>query len=256
MSAVSAVSAATAFEWTKIRTLRSSFWNLLLFLIITLGIALPTGYYVRITAKDTGASALDPVAAGFSGLRLGLIALVIFGVIIVSSEYSSGTIRSSLTAVPRRGVFYGAKLLAGGAVALVSSLVVVLTGFFVTQLALGDEFSVALSDDGVLRAMAGGVVYTTLLCLFAMGLATVLRSAAVTIGILLPLFFIVSTILTSIPGVKVVAQFLPDVAGGQVLYRDPQPDTVLTPLTGLGVLVLWTAAALIAGYLAVRRRDA
>lgn len=253
---MSAVSAAMGFEWTKIRTLRSSFWNLLLFLIITLAIAVPTGYYVRVTTKDTGAGNLDPVAAGFGGLRLGLIALVIFGVIIVSSEYSSGTIRSSLTAVPRRGVFYGSKLLAGGATALVSSVVVVLTGFFVTQLALGDELGVSLSDDGVLRALAGGVVYTTLLCLFAMGLATVLRSAAVTIGILLPLFFIVSTILTSIPGVRVVAQFLPDVAGGQVLYREAQPDTVLTPLTGLGVLVLWTAAALVAGYLAVRRRDA
>jgi ABC-2 type transport system permease protein len=66
----------------------------------------------------------------------------------------------------------------------------------------------------------------------------------------------ISTILTSIPKIGKVAQFLPDVAGGQILYREPQGDTVLNGGTGLAVLVAWTIAALVAGYLAVRRRDA
>jgi ABC-2 type transport system permease protein len=89
-----------------------------------------------------------------------------------------------------------------------------------------------------------------------MGLAAVLRSSALTIGILFPLFFLVSTILSNLPKVGTVAQFLPDVAGGQILYRQPQGDTVLNGWTGLAVLLAWTVAAVRAGHLAIKRRDA
>jgi ABC-type transport system involved in multi-copper enzyme maturation permease subunit len=88
-----------------------------------------------------------------------------------------------------------------------------------------------------------------------MGLATVLRSSALTMSILLPLFFMISTILNNIPGVRKAAQFLPDVAGGIVLFRDPPDNTVLTAWSGMAVLLAWTALSVAAGYLAVRRRD-
>ncbi|WP_250007691.1 ABC transporter permease subunit [Actinoplanes sp. M2I2] len=250
--------AAVSFEWGKIRTLRSSIWNLAMFLLISVFLAVASAYFLDSTYDKMDAAdraAFDPIGTGFGGLRLGLIALVIFGVLIVSSEYSSGTIRSSLAAVPRRGVFYGSKLLAGGLVALAASTVVVLASFAATQVMLG-EHKASLGDPGALRAIVGAIIYTTLLCVFAMGLAAVLRSSALTIGILFPLFFMVSTILTSIPKVGKVAQFLPDVAGAQILYREPQGSTVLNAWTGLAVLIAWTLAAVVGGYLAVRRRDA
>ncbi|MGW1293075.1 ABC transporter permease subunit [Streptomyces sp. NPDC002533] len=250
--------AAMAFEWTKMRTLRSPQWNLALFFLVSVGIALLTGYFMRGVYDDMNAQAradFDPVSTGFSGLRLGLIALVVFGVLTVTSEYASGTISSSLTAVPRRGTFYAAKVLTGSATAFVASLVVVIVSFFATQVALGDARSVSLSDDGVPGALVGAVLYTTLLCAFSIGLATVLRSSALTMGILIPLFFMVSTILNNLPGVKTFAQFLPDVAGGLVLFTEPPEDTVLTAWSGMAVLAAWTAAAVALGFVAMRRRD-
>jgi ABC-2 type transport system permease protein len=101
------------------------------------------------------------------------------------------------------------------------------------------------------------VLYMTLICAFSMGLASVLRSSALTMGILVPLFFMISTILNSIPGVQKAAQFLPDLAGGLILRREPPAgDTVLTPWTGMAVLAAWAVLAVGAGYAAVRSRDA
>ncbi|MGW4041804.1 ABC transporter permease [Streptomyces sp. NPDC004721] len=250
------VSASVAFEWSKVRTLRSMVWSLVLFAVLSLVLAVVTGLVVQHQYPDKPARAsFDPISTGFSGLRLGLMGLVVFGVLIVTSEYSSGTIRSSLAAVPRRGAFYAGKMLTGGLTALGTSVVVALTSFFATQATMGAGQRVSLSDDGVPRALVGAVLYMTMLCLFTMGVATVLRSSALTMGILVPLFFTVSTILTSIPGVGKAAQFLPDVAGGMVLYRDAPKGYVLDAWSGLAVLAVWTGAAAVAGYLAMRRRD-
>lgn len=250
--------AALSFEWGKIRTLRSTFWTLGLFLFVSVAVAVPTGYVLNDTFADLDAAeraAFDPIGSGLSSVRLGLLTLVIFGVLAVTTEYTSGTIRSSLAAVPRRGLFFGSKLAAGGLVALVASVIVVAVTFAVTQFMLGEN-RVAITDDGVLRALFGAIAHTTLLCIFSMGVAAVLRSSALTIGILFPLFLTVSAILSNIPKVGTVAQFLPDVAGGQIFYREPQGDTVLNAWTGLAVLVAWTVVAVIAGHLAVKRRDA
>ncbi|WP_419996274.1 ABC transporter permease subunit [Streptomyces boninensis] len=254
------VTAATAFEWSKLSSLRSTMWSLVAYATVSIAGAVALGVLIGMRYEEmtaAGKADFDPVSAGFSALRLGMIALVVFGVLAVSSEYASGTIRSSLAAVPRRGVFYGAKLLAGGAAAFGVSAAVVLASFFAAQAAMGSGApSVSLTDAGVPRAVIGAVLYTTLLCLFAMGLAALLRSAALTMGILVPLFFVISGILSSVPGVQQAAQFLPDVAGGLVLVRTPPSDTVLNAWTGMGVLAGWTALALLAGYTATRKRDA
>jgi ABC-2 type transport system permease protein len=251
--------AAVAFEWTKIRSLRSSLGSVLLCLLASVLIALLYGWVLRGAFDGMSARSrahFDPVGAGFNGLRLGMIALVVFGVLTVTGEYSSGTIRSTLAAVPRRGVCYAAKVLTGTAVAFAVSVVVVFTTFFVAQAAIGAAHNAAITDDGALRAAVGSVLYMTLLCAFSMGLATVLRSAAVTLGILVPLFFMVSEILNNLPGVQRVAQFLPDAAGSIILRREPQPHLLLTAWSGLAVLAVWTLVALAGGYLALRRRNA
>ncbi|MFF3635128.1 ABC transporter permease subunit [Streptomyces sp. NPDC002250] len=248
--------AAVGFEWSKARTVRSVPWSLAVCVGLSLAFAVLTGAVVQHQyAHKPAPSSFDPVSAGFSGLRLGLIGLVVFGVLVVTSEYSSGTIRSSLAAVPRRGVFYAAKLLTGGLTALAVSAVAAVTSFLLAQATMGDE-SVSLTDDGVLPALFGAVLYATMLSVFSMAVAVLLRSSAITMGILVPLFFTVSTILTNIPGVGKAAQFLPDQAGGLVLYRHAPDEYVLNPWSGLAVLAAWTAAAAIAGYLALRRRDA
>lgn len=251
--------AAIAFEWTKIRSVRSSLWSLVLCFLVSVLIALLFGWVLRGAYDDMSAESkadFDPVGSGFNGLRLGMISLVVFGVLTVTSEYSAGTIHSSLAAVPQRGAFYAAKVLTGTAIALVASAVVVLVTFFTAQTAIGEAHNAALTDDGVLRAVLGSILYMTLLCAFSMGLATVLRSSSLTLGILVPLFFMVSEILNNLPGVQKAAQFLPDAAGGIIMRREAQEHMILTAWSGMAVLAVWVALALFGGYLALKRRDA
>ncbi|SNS28377.1 hypothetical protein [Actinoplanes regularis] len=131
----------------------------------------------------------------------------------------------------------------------------VLAGFLTTQALLGDA-GVSLIDPGVARTLVCGVLYAVLLLLFSMGVAALLRGSALAIGILVPLFFMVSGILLSIPATRTVAQFLPDVAGGFAMACRPTEGMLLTPLTGMTVLLAWVVAAAAGGYLALTRRDA
>jgi ABC-2 type transport system permease protein len=174
---------------------------------------------------------------------------------LVGTEFSTGTIRSSLTAVPDRGRFYAAKIITGTAIALTVSVITTFVTFFTAQTAIGSAHNASITDKGALQATMGAIIYMTLLCTFSMGVTAVLRSPALSLGILVPLFFMVSEILNNLPGVQKVAQFLPDAAGQIMMRGDPPESTVLNGWTGLGLLTLWTVAALFAGYVSLRRRD-
>jgi ABC-2 type transport system permease protein len=246
------MTAAIAFEWTKMRTLRATWWSLFACFATSVGVALLFGWVLRNAWDDMspqGRAGFDPVGSGFNGLRLGMIALVVFGVL--AQEYTP-----SLLAVPRRGVLYAARVLTGTAVAFVVSTVVVVTTFVTAQAAIGSAHNAGFTDDHVPRALFGAVAYLTLLCAFAIGTGALVRSPAVALGVLVPVFFIVSEILNNLPGVSTVAQFLPDTAGGHILRTEDPVGTVLGPWTGLGVLLLWTVAVVGAGGVAVSRRDA
>lgn len=252
MSAASP-SAVLNSEWTKIRTVRSTIWTLALTFILTVGISLALCAVIR-TQPEVKEATFDPTSVSFSGMTFGQIIMVVFGVLVVSSEYTTGMIRASLSAVPQRGVFFASKVTIGGVLALVVSMITAFVTFFFAQLIL-DPYNVSISDSGVLRAVFGAGLYMTLICLFSMGLAGVLRSSVLSLGILIPLFFIVSPILTAIPKVKTAAQYLPDQAGVQVT-QVMSTSGDLGPWSGLLVLVGWAAAALLAGYLLLRSRDA
>ncbi|GFE16363.1 ABC transporter permease [Streptomyces glebosus] len=235
-------------EWIKLTTLRTHVWSLPVYVVICLAMSGLMGYTSR---QSKG---IDPVALGFSGLQSGMILMVILGVLAVTHEYSSGTIRSSLLAVPKRGVYYAGKLATLMLVTVVLSAVTAVVSFFFVQSLLGDAGVAA--DAGIVGRMAGAAVYTTLLVAFSMGLATVLRSSTVTLGLLVPIFFMLSTILNNIPATRMVAQFLPDMAGSLILRRDLLPDSVLNGGTGLAVLAAWAVVTVAAGYATLSRRDA
>lgn len=255
--------AALGAEWVKIRTVRSTVWTLMLTFVLCVGLSLLFGLALRhgFGRMDRAARAnFDPVAAGFYSLTIGQIALVVFGVLLVSTEYTSGMIRASLAAVPRRGMFYASKVLVATLLALVFSLVTGFTTFYTAQYALGSH-GTSLGDHGVLRAVVFACVYLTLMCAFAMGVAAMLRSTALSLGIMIPLLFLDSQGLGNVPEVRTVAQFLPDQVG-QVMTQVVKPDTSFIayrpfgPWTALAILVLWTAAALIGGYVVLRHHDA
>jgi ABC-2 type transport system permease protein len=245
-------------EWAKLRTIRSTVWALALTFVISVGLAWISGFSVR-NAYTSGNAELvrpdfDPVYSGFVGLLYGQLSLVVFGVLLVGTEFGSGTIRMTLAAVPRRGRLFAGKVAAGMGAALLVSIPTAFVSFAANQAGLG-SYGVAMSEAGVLRAVLGAAAYLTLICAFSIGVAIVLRRSALALGALIPLFFVVEPILTGIPLTKAVARYLPGQAGAQVMAVGPQPSEALEPGQGLLVLVAWTAAALVAGYLSLRHRD-
>lgn len=112
----------------------------------------------------------------------------------------------------------------------------------------------ALGDPGTLRAVAGCGIYLALITLFAAGLAMLLRSGPAVMGILIPFLLMVSFVIGDVSQDASVVEFLPDRAGRQALLQES--TGALGPWTGLGVLGLWVAAALWAGWESLRRRDA
>jgi ABC-type transport system involved in multi-copper enzyme maturation permease subunit len=193
----------------------------------------------------------DPVFGAFYALNFGQIAAISFGATALSSEYLNGALRVSLAAVPRRDLFYAAKMMLVGALALVVGLVTSFTAFLVGQLFMG-KYAIGLGEPGALRAALGGGIYLALMALLAAGLTALLRSAVAVLSLLIPFILIVSFVVGDIAGG--VAQYLPDRAGQLVLQQNPEGG--LGPWTGLAVTAAWASAALLTGWWAMRRRDA
>lgn len=247
-------------EWTKIRSVASTVWTLSLAVVVTIALgmlisALARSEFDRMSTQDR--ITFDPTFISFAGMSLGQLAMIVFGVLVVSNEYSTGMIRTSLAAVPQRGTFLFAKLAVATVLGLVVSMATSFAAFFLGQAMLG-EHRASLGDDGVLRAVIGGGLYMTLIAVFSMGVATMLRSPMLSLGILVPFFFLISSILGYVDATKDVVRFLPDHAGSRIMQVVPPvgDDTPYGPWGGLGIMVLWVLAALVGGYVLLKRRDA
>lgn len=235
-------------EWIKIRSVRASFGSLLAVFAATLAITLLVFATVGRVEAEGGE---DPVFGAFYAINFAQIAAIAFGATAVSSEYAGGALRISLSAVPRRGLFYAAKTAIVATAALVVGLATAFATFFAGQAFLG-KYAIGLGEPGALRACIGGGIYLALMALFATGLTFLLRSAVAVLSLLIPFILIVSFVVGGIA--EGAASYLPDRAGQQVLHQDPAGG--LGAWTGLAVTALWAAAALVAGWCAVHRRDA
>ncbi|MFI8815404.1 MULTISPECIES: ABC transporter permease [unclassified Streptomyces] len=236
-------------EWIKIRSMRSISGSLAAVFVATLAITVLT--FATIGRAEAGNADAEPVFDAFYALNFGQIAAISFGATALSSEFLNGALRISLCAVPRRGLFYLSKMTVVGGLALGVGLITSFTAFLVGQLFMGD-FAIGLGHPGALRAAFGGGVYLALMALFAAGLAALFRSAVAVLSLLIPFILIVSFVIGDIVGG--VSRYLPDRAGQLVLHQNP--DGSLGPWTGLTVTAAWVAAALLAGWWAIRKRDA
>lgn len=247
-------------EWTKIRSVRSTVWTLGIAVLVTVALGM---LICALAAKDFDAMpagrrvAFDATNISFAGMGLGQLAMIVFGVLVVSNEYSTGMIRASLAAVPQRGTFLFCKLAVATALVFVVGLATSFAAFFAGQAMLG-EHAARLGDPGVLRAVVGGGLYMTLIALFSMAVATMLRSPMLSLGVLMPFFFLISSILGNVEATRKVGRYLPDQAGQKVMQVVPPlgDDVPYGPWGGLGIMVAWTVAALLVGYALLRRRDA
>ncbi|GAB3648628.1 ABC-2 transporter permease [Glycomyces tarimensis] len=250
---MNALGAAVSAEWVKVRSVRSSALTLAGFAAVAIGLG-----SVVASNWDTSGDA-DPLAANFLSLLLGQLMLVMFAVTCVGAEYSTGTIRLSLAAVPVRGRYYAAKMTVIGLVVAAAALVVELATFAVVSAWLGSA-SPSIGEWETVEALLGGWIHLTLLSVFAAAVTVLLRSTVRALSILLPVLFLSSQGLGNLEAIKPVAQYLPDQVGMVVMRitvpGDPQLGRDYGAWTGIGILVLWTAAALLAGWLSMRRRDA
>ncbi|WP_405555358.1 ABC transporter permease [Streptomyces canus] len=247
-------------EWTKIRSVASTVWTLSLAVVVTIGLgilisALSKNEFDNMSREDK--LSFDPTFISFAGMSLGQLAMIVFGVLVVSNEYSTGMIRTSLAAVPQRGSFLVSKIAVATGLSLAVGLVTSFVTFFLGQAMLGSHRA-EISDPGVLRAVIGGGVYMTLIAMFSMGVAAMLRSPMLSLGILMPFFFLISNILGNVSATEKIGRYLPDQAGSRIMQvvTPIDDDTPYGPWGGLGIMALWVAAALIGGYVLLKKRDA
>jgi ABC-2 type transport system permease protein len=247
-------------EWTKIRSVASTVWTLSLAAVVTVALGvlislLSKNEFDDLSTKDR--LSFDPTFISFAGMSLGQLAMIVFGVLVVSNEYSTGMIRTSLAAVPQRGTFLFSKIAVATGLAFLVALATSFVAFFLGQAMLGSHRA-SIGDPGVLRAVIGGGLYMTLIALFSMGVATMLRSPMLSLGILMPFFFLISAILGNVDATKKVGQYLPDQAGSKIMQvvTPIDDDVPYGPWGGLGIMVLWVLVSVAGGYVLLKKRDA
>jgi ABC-2 type transport system permease protein len=249
-------------EWTKLRSVRSTMWSFFAALLITIGLPVLVSLVVsthwdRMSPQDRASQ--HPLDFALVGVFVAQLAIGVLGVLVISSEYSTGMIRSSLTAVPKRLPMLWAKAGVFGAVTFALALPAVLVSFFVSQLIFGSKniLQVSITDAGVARTLAGGAVYLTLIGLFALGLGTIIRNTAGGIATFAAVLFVVPPLLLLLPNSweHKISPYLPSNAGNSIGTLHPTGNS-LSPWAGFFVLIAWVAVALVIASALLRRRDA
>jgi ABC-2 type transport system permease protein len=251
-------------EWTKLRTVRGHGW--LLAATVGLTVAVSGAAAAALTCPASGCT-VDTTRLSLTGVQLGQAVVVILGVLVISDEYGSGMIRTTLAAMPSRPAVLAAKAAVVTGVVLAAGTVAVLGSVLAGRIILpGHGFDVAhgypplsLTDGPTLRAATGSVLYLALIALLALGVGTALRSTATSIGVvlgLLYLFPIVTQTITDPDWQRHLKQVAPMPAGLAVQVTQGIPSLPIGPWAGLGVLAAWAAAALLAGGLVLWWRDA
>jgi ABC-2 type transport system permease protein len=249
-------------EWTKFRTVAGPSWLLAGVVTLTLAVAVAAASASQCQSATCG---IDPATVSFTGIYPGQAVVAVAGVLAIGNEYSTGMIKLSLTAMPRRLTWLSAKATVLTATVLTATVPAVAGAALAGRLILpGHGFTPAhgyasLTSATDARAAAGAVLYLTLIALLSLGLAAAVRDSAAAIGLVLGVLYLfpIAADLVSSPA---LARHL-DQIGPLPTGLDAQATTginalPLTPWQGLGVTALWTAGALLLGALALRLRDA
>lgn len=248
-----------ASEATKLRTVRSTIWSLVVLLVLGVGLgALATSLTSSHWSQMNFAERLtfDPIRQSLIGVFFGQFAIGVLGVLVMSAEYATGTIRVSLAAVPKRSRLLLAKALVFGVVSLVVGEVVAFIAFFVGQLLLHSPAPHAtLSSPDALRAVTGDGLYLCLLGLIALGLGTIIRHTAAAVSTYVSLLLVLPIIIALLPTYvsNDVTRFLPATIGRSIVSSIQDPHAY-SPGVGILVLAIYAAISLgFGGYLLVRR---
>jgi ABC-2 type transport system permease protein len=248
-------------EWTKLRSVRSTLWALLITVSITIGLgtviaAAWVSRWDHISAHDR--LTFDPTGLSLSGVYPAQLAIGVLGVLIMSSEYATGQIRATLGATPQRGTVLAAKTAVFTAVVFVIGLVSCFVAFFSGQAFFSTEHAeAALSDPGALRAVIGGALYLAAIGTLATALGTILRRTAGGIAALVGLLLVLPILVGFLPSPwsDDINQFLPGEAG-TAIFQVVRTGDSLSAWTGFAVLCVYVAVALALAAVRLIWRDA
>jgi ABC-2 type transport system permease protein len=250
---------ATA-EWLKLRATRSTWWTLLVFAVGMIGIAilvLSHQHWTTMNAADR--ATFDPTDDSYAGLAIGQLAVGVLAVLAITSEFSSGLIRATFAAAPRRPLVLAAKTAVVGAVALVTGEILSFAAFAAGEAVLRSPAPHAtLAQPGVLRAVLMAGAYPALVAFIGLGLGALIRHTAGAICALVGVLFVLPLILVPM-GTSIqnsVGQFMPMIIAENSLTAVVPVPHSLSPGLGFAMLCAYAVAALAIGGWALARRDA
>ena len=252
------ISHALRAEWIKLWSVRSSVWTMVALFAFGAGLTV----LICATSADgiaSGEAGEDPGSFVTWGMMIAQVTAVVLGALAVSSEYSSGMIRTTLAATPRRGRVMFAKYAVLAGVLFVGGTVTAFAGYFAGNPFLdAKDVGVPLGDEGVIRAMFGCGLYLAGLALFAAALAFLVRHTAAAISIALAMIFVVGNLVMLIPGEtgEWITKLMPGNAGSSITFVVNFDPNALAPWTGFGVFCLELAAVVALAAIRFTRRDA
>jgi ABC-2 type transport system permease protein len=253
-------------EWTKLRTVAGTYWLLAAAIALTVTVGAAVAAATRCPAGP--ACPVDTARLSLTGVQLGQAVIAVLATAVICGEYSTGMIRATLGATPRRHAMLAAKATVLTVVVLPAGTIAVAGSVLAGRLILpGHGFTAARgypplspADGPLLRAAAGSVLYLALIALLSLGTATIIRDSAAAIGVVLGLLYlppVIAAVLADNPHwQQVIDRWAPANAGLTIQHTTNLHSLPIAPWAGLGVLAAWAAAALLTGGLVLRSRDA
>lgn len=245
-------------EWIKLRSLRSTWFSLLATVVIIVGLGTLISSVRAHRFGQEGRLDLDPTLISLRGVFLAQLAIGVLGVLVITGEYSTGMIRSSVAAVPHRTPVLIAKAIVFAVAALVVTELAALAAFLLGQQALAStHMQATLSTPGATRAVIGAGLYLTSIGLLGIGLGFLIRSTAGAIATLFGLVLVLPLLVEALPTPYStdIAKFLPLNAGTQIMATTHADPAMLKPWVGLAVMAAYALIALVAGAVSLKRRD-
>jgi ABC-2 type transport system permease protein len=254
---------AVQAEWVKLRTLPSTAW----LLIAGVGVTIAASAIVTAAGHSNRGSQADPTKLSLTGVDVGQLVIAVLTVLAMSEEYGTGMIRTTLAAMPQRVNLLAAKAATLAGLTVPVGLAATAGCLIVGRLLLPDAglnpahgYTLISLDHGpTVRAAIGTVLYLILIGLLALGVATILRDTAVSIGAVIGLLYlppIAAQLIQDPAWRRHLQQLSPMPAGLAIQATTHLHSRPIAPWAGLGVLAAWVVASLLTGGLLLRLRDA
>jgi len=242
-------------EWAKLRSVRSTYWTLLIAAVTSIGISAAVAL-TFVTQPSAGRPRIDPLLPGFLSLEYAVVAAGVLGVLSFGSEHASGLIRTTFAAVPRRRAVLAAKAAVAGTVTLIAGELLCFASFFLVQAILsGKHLGVSLSRPGVAGAVLGEGVLLSVCAMLGLGLGAMIRHTAGAVAALFGLLFLPAIVgLLPAPWNDRIGRFTLVYAAQQVAALHARAG-LFSPGLSMLVVIAWPAAVLLAAAVLITRRD-